>query len=96
MDPTKGHEISKTRPVIIVSPDEFNDRLATVIIAPLTTKIRDHYPFRPQFDLQGTLNQIALDQIRCVDKTRLIKLIGTLPSKTMQETIEILQAMFSF
>lgn len=96
MNPTKGHEIAKTRPVVIVSPEEMNEHLATVIIAPLTTKIRDNYPFRPRFDLQDTENQIALDQIRCVDKTRLMKRIGELPLRTAQEVVESLHAMFAF
>ena len=75
LDPTLGSEIKKTRPCVIVSPDEANRHLATVIIAPMTTKGRN-YPTRVPCRFQGKSGQIVLDQLRTVDKTRLVKRLG--------------------
>ena len=75
LDPTTGHEIQKTRPCLVISPDEMNDNLGTVIIAPMTTKSHA-YPSRVQVSFQDKKGWIVLDQIRTVDKRRLIKGLG--------------------
>ena len=94
LDPTLGTEIKKTRPAIIISPDEMNDELATAIIAPMTTTKR-HWPSRIEISFKGKDGQIALDQIRAVDKTRLIKKIGTAQEKTCDKILKVLQEIFS-
>ncbi|MBI4560212.1 MAG: type II toxin-antitoxin system PemK/MazF family toxin [Candidatus Hydrogenedentes bacterium] len=71
LDPTVGTEISKTRPCLVVSPDELNQVLATALIAPITTRFRD-YPCRVTCKFRRKTGQIALDQIRCVDRERLL------------------------
>jgi mRNA interferase MazF len=73
LDPTIGSEIKKTRPCVVVSPDEMNRHIATVIIAPMTTKGKA-YPTRVVCQFQGKDGQIILDQIRTIDKTRLVEL----------------------
>ena len=75
LNPTKGAEIKKTRPAVIISPDEMNSTIKTVIIAPLTSTIRA-YPFRVECTFQKKNGQLALDQIRSLDKKRLIKKLG--------------------
>ena len=75
LDPTLGSEIRKTRPCLIVSPDEMNRHIATVIIAPMTTRGRD-YPTRVPCRFQGKQGQVVLDQLRTVDKVRLVKRLG--------------------
>lgn len=94
LDPTVGAEIQKTRPCVVVSPDEMNRNIRTVIVAPLTTRGRA-YPTRLAFEFEGKQGQIVLDQIRTVDKTRLIKHLGVLDRRTQQETVEILAEMFT-
>ena len=91
-NPTKGHEVKKIRPCVIVSPDELNNFLATVIIAPLTTKVRN-YPFRPMIKLGKVSGSIMLDQIRCIDKSRLTKRIGELPEKSIMDVKNVLKEM---
>jgi len=91
-EPAKGHEIRKIRPCAIISPDELNRHLATVIIAPVTTKFKS-YPFRPAIRLENTSGTIMLDQIRCVDKTRLRKRIGRLSPQTIASVKSILDEM---
>ncbi len=95
LDPTVGKEIKKTRPCLIISPDEMNENISTVIVAPMTSRIRN-YPSRVTCDFQGTKGQIVLDQIRTVDKVRLIKKLGTITDQSQYEVIQILQEMFSF
>lgn len=95
LDPTIGKEIKKTRPCLIISPDEMNDFISTVIVAPMTTKIRN-YPSRITCLFQDNKGQIVLDQIRTVDKSRLIKKLGVIDDKSQFEVIEVLQEMFSF
>ena len=75
LDPTIGSEIQKTRPCLVISPNEINHHIATVIVAPMTTKGQT-YPTRVTCQFQGQNGQIVLDQIRTVDKTRLVKFIG--------------------
>ncbi len=95
LDPTIGKEIKKTRPCLIISPDEMNDNISTVIIAPMTSRIRN-YPTRVNCDFQGVKGQIVLDQIRTVDKIRLVKKLGVIDKQTQKEVLQILQEMFSF
>jgi mRNA interferase MazF len=94
LDPTIGKEIKKTRPCVIVSPNEMNYNISTVIIAPLTSRLRN-YPTRVPCKVEGKQGQIVLDQIRTVDKIRLIKRIGTLNIITKTKVLNVLKEMFS-
>jgi mRNA interferase MazF len=94
LDPTIGSEIKKTRPCLIVSPDEMNRHINTVIIAPMTTKGRP-YPTRVPCKFQGKQGQIVLDQIRTVDKVRLVKKIGRIDSQAQSDVLTVLIEMFS-
>ena len=82
LDPTVGHEIKKTRPCLVVSPDEMNRHIATVIIAPMTTKSRG-YPTRVKVTFKRKTGWIILDQIRTVDKRRLVKKLGIITGQTI-------------
>ena len=93
LDPTQGREIKKTRPATIISPNEMNDHISTVIIAPMTTKGRN-YPTRVSCKFQSKNWQIILDQIRIVDKSRLVKRLGKIEKSTAEEMLNILQEMF--
>ncbi|MBT0664676.1 type II toxin-antitoxin system PemK/MazF family toxin [Geobacter pelophilus] len=94
LDPTVGHEIRKARPCLIISPDEMNRYVATVIVAPMTTKGRD-YPTRVSCSLQGKNGQVVLDQIRTVDKARLVQKLGKAGKNTQEEVLSILAEMFA-
>ncbi len=94
LDPTIGREIRKTRPCLVISPDEMNHYISTVIVAPMTTKGRP-YPTRIPCSFQGKKGQIVLDQIRTVDKKRLVKSLGQISKKAQTRTLEVLQEMFS-
>jgi len=94
LDPTRGSEIRKTRPCVVVSPDEMNRHIRTVIIAPMTSKRRD-YPTRVNLTFQRTRGQVALDQIRTVDKSRLTKKLGHLPKARARDVSGTLVEMFS-
>lgn len=94
LDPALGREIQKTRPCTIVSPDEMNRHIQTVIIAPMTTKGRK-YPSRVECEFDGKQGKIVLDQIRAVDKTRLVKKLGELADKTQEEVLRVLGKMFA-
>ena len=94
LDPTRGSEIKKTRPCVVVSPDEMNKHIRTVIIAPLTTKGHP-YPTRVTCVFDGKVGQVVLDQIRTVDKRRLVKYLGRLDSSTSSLVLEVLRRMFS-
>jgi mRNA interferase MazF len=94
LDPTLGTEIKKTRPCVIVSPDELNDHLRTVIIAPMTTGGRA-CPWRPRCRFQHRAGFVALDQLRTVDTERLLKPLGQLGSSTVDAVLERLQEMFA-
>ena len=94
LDPTKGSEIKKTRPCLIVSPQEMNDYLHTVIIAPMTTKARPA-EFRIPITHDKKQGLILLDQIRVIDKTHLVKKIGSSSPKTLQASLGILQEAFA-
>lgn len=94
LNPTKGAEIKKTRPAVIISPDEMNNTIKTVIIAPLTSTIRA-YPFRVDCTFQRKNGQIALDQIRSLDKKRLIKKMGNFSAPKINTILGRLSLIFS-
>lgn len=94
LDPTIGVEIKKTRPCAIISPNEMNRQIKTVIIAPMTTK-GIAYPTRVACKFQGKQGQVVLDQIRTVDKARLVKRLGRLDGKTQSELLTVLGKMFA-
>ena len=94
LDPTIGSEIQKTRPCLIISPDEMNRHIATVIVAPMTTKGRP-YPTRVPVRFQGKAGQIVLDQIRAVDKARLVKQLGRVNPQVQGEVLALLAEMFA-
>jgi mRNA interferase MazF len=94
LDPTIGSEIQKTRPCLIISPNEINHHIATVIVAPMTTKGQP-YPTRVTCQFQGQNGQIVLDQIRTVDKTRLVKLLGQITTEEQKTVLDILAEMFA-
>jgi mRNA interferase MazF len=94
LDPTIGSEIQKTRPCLIISPNEMNNSIATVIIAPMTTKGRD-YPSRVNCTFEEKDGQIVLDQIRTVDKRRLVKKLGAIVKETQGQVISVLLEMFA-
>lgn len=94
LDPTRGDEIQKTRPCVIVSPDELNANLRTFIVAPLTTGGHP-YPFRVSCKFQRRSGHIVLDQIRTVDRERLVRRLGKLSSSTLGRALVILQEMFT-
>ncbi|MFL6283051.1 MAG: type II toxin-antitoxin system PemK/MazF family toxin [Pyrinomonadaceae bacterium] len=94
LDPTVGSEIQKTRPCLVVSPDEMNRFIRTVIVAPMTTK-GAQYPTRVPCRLQGKQGQIVLDQIRTVDKARLVKRLGKVGEQTRAEVLSVLGEMFA-
>ncbi len=94
LDPTRGSEIKKTRPCVIVSPDDINDHLETVIVAPMTTVTRA-YPWRVACRFQNRSGFVAVDQLRTVDGDRLIQRLGKLSSDTTEQVLATLQEMFS-
>ena len=95
LDPTVGSEIQKTRPCLIVSPDEMNRHIRTVIVAPMTTADKD-YPTRVSCKFKKKKGQIVLDQIRTIDKTRLVKKLDSINPETHLEVISVLQRLFAF
>lgn len=94
LDPTVGHEIKKTRPCVVISPDEMNSFISTVIVAPMTTKNR-RYPTRVGCKFKGKHAEIVLDQIRTVDKERLVKHLGIIEAPARRKTLAVLQEMFA-
>ena len=94
LDPTVGSEIKKSRPCVIISPPELNAHLRTVIVAPMTSK-GFATPFRIPVTHAGTKGLVVLDQLRTVDKTRLVKRMGSVSSKTLNATLTTLQEMFT-
>ena len=95
LDPTIGSEIKKTRPCLIISPEEINLHIRTVIVAPMTTAGKD-YPTHVPCDFQNKRGQIVLDQIRTIDKSRLLKKLGVIDPQTQVEVISILQRLFAY
>jgi mRNA interferase MazF len=94
LDPTIGSQIQKTRPCLIISPDEMNRFIKTVIVAPMTTR-GNSYPTRVSCKFQGKQGQVVLDQIRTVDKTRLVRRLGKVAQQTQAEVLSVLGEMFA-
>lgn len=94
LDPTVGSEIKKSRPCVVISPPEMHDHLRTAIVAPMTTGSRSA-PFRIPVTHGGKQGLILLDQIRAIDKTRLISKLGSLNKKTLEATLQSLQEIFA-
>ena len=94
LDPTVGSEIKKTRPCLIISPDEMNRHITTVIVAPMTTKGRP-YPTRVACRFQGKDGQIVLDQVRTIDQTRLLRSLGQISKSTQADVLDTLAEMFA-
>ena len=94
LEPTEGAEIQKTRPCLVVSPDEVNESLRTVIVAPMTTTERA-YPTRVHVRFQAKHGQVALDRIRAVDRQRLVRKLGTVSGETAQAVSSVLVEMFT-
>ena len=95
LDSTVGSEIKKIRPCLIISPDEMNRHIRTVIVAPMTTAGKE-YPTRISCTFKKKRGQIVTDQIRTIDKSRLIKRLGTIDPNTQLEVIAVLQRLFAF
>ena len=94
LDPTLGREIRKTRPCVVVSPDELNGALSTFIVAPLTTGSHP-YPFRIPCRFAGKSGHVVLDQIRTVDRARLVKKVGRVSPAALEQVLGVLQEMFA-
>lgn len=92
LDPTIGHEIRKTRPCLVISPDEMNRNIKTVIIAPMTTQSRN-YPTRVSLTFQGKKGWVVLDQIRTIDQQRMIKRLGKISEKSIDDVKRVIQQM---
>ena len=95
LDPTVGSEIKKIRPCLVISPDEMNRHIRTVIVSPMTTAGKE-YPTRISCTFKKKKSQIVTDQIRTIDKSRLIKRLGTIDPNTQLEVIAVLQRLFAF
>lgn len=93
LDPSQGAEIKKTRPCLVISPDEMNKYIKTLIVAPMTSKMRD-YPTRVPVVFGGKEGSIVLDQIRTIDKSRIIKKLGKINGETASLVLETLGKMF--
>ena len=94
LDPSVGSEIHKTKPCLVISPDEINRFINTIIVAPMTTKGRP-YPTRVPLKFKSKRGHVVLDQIRTVDKTRLVKKLGQVDSQTQRAVLSLLNEMFS-
>ena len=94
LDPTIGSEIQKTRPCLVISPDEMNRHISTVIVAPMTTKGRE-YPTRVSCTFRGKRGQVVLDQIRTIDKSRLVRRLGHVDNRIQRGVLGVLSEMFS-
>ena len=94
LDPTQGSEIKKTRPALVISPNEMNQTLRTVLVAPMTTTLRN-FPSRVKTTFQDKKGEIALDQMRVVDRSRLVKKLGIIHHAAAKKTLAVLQEIFS-
>lgn len=94
LDPARGSEIKKTRPCVVVSPNELNDHLGTLLVAPMTTGGHS-YPFRVACRFQKKDGYIVLDQVRTVDRARLVRRLGRLTPGTLSKSLRVLQEMFA-
>lgn len=95
LDPTVGTEIKKIRPCLVISPDEMNRHIQTVTIAPVTTQIRATYPTRITCEFGNQQGQVVLDQLRAVDKIRLVKQLGQLDKISRKKVLQVLSEMFA-
>jgi mRNA interferase MazF len=93
LDPARGAEIKKTRPCLVISPDDMNETLQTVLVAPMTTTQR-RYPTRVNIAFRNKTGQVALDQLRAVARERLIRRLGTVSTRAVQEVADVLVEMF--
>ena len=93
LEPARGREIRKTRPCVIVSPDDLNDELSTFVVAPMTTGGHP-YPFRIPCQFRRKVGFVVLDQIRTVDADRLVRRLGRLSSPTLKKCLSVLREMF--
>lgn len=93
LDPTVGSEIKKKRPCVIVSPNEMNEHLATIVVCPITSQSKN-YPTRVKFDLEGQTNWLVIDQIRTIDKIRITKTIGHLDDETIPRVKSVIRETF--
>ncbi len=93
LDPTVGSEIKKKRPCLIVSPNEMNKHLATIVVCPITSQSKN-YPTRVRFDLEGQTNWIVIDQIRTLDKSRVTKTIGLLDEGTIEQVKDVIRETY--
>jgi len=93
LDPSKGSEIKKTRPCLVVSPDEMNESLQTTLVAPMTTTLRS-YPTRVNMVFRGKAGQVALDQLRAIDRQRLVRRLGVITARAAREVSSVLVEMF--
>ncbi|WP_028667692.1 type II toxin-antitoxin system PemK/MazF family toxin [Runella zeae] len=93
LDPTIGSEIKKKRPCLVVSPNEMNKHLATIVICPITSQSKN-YPTRVSFDLQGQQNWIVIDQIRTIDQSRITNTIGKLDDDTIEQVKAVIKEAF--
>lgn len=92
LDPTIGHEIRKSRPCLILSPNEMNDSIATLIVAPMTTRGKD-YPSRVSLTFQGKQGWIVLDQIRTIDRSRCVRKLGRIPAPVVTKVKQVIREM---
>ena len=93
LDPTIGSEMKKTRPCVIISPNEMNKHLKTIVIAPMTSNLKS-YPTRVLMQHNDTSGTIAIDQIKTIDKSRIVKILGQLTEKEIKKTKEIIKETF--
>ena len=94
LDPTLGSEIQKTRPCVVLSPDELNGALRTLIVAPMTTAGRD-YPWRVPTVFAAKAGRVALDQLRTIDRARVVRRLGTLDGEASRRVLDRLAEMFA-
>jgi len=94
LDPVEGSEIAKTRPAVIVSDEQMNRLLSTVVVCPVTSRLHPHWPSRIQIPLDGRQSEIAVDQIRTIDKKRLGRMIGTVDSASASEIRHVITEMY--
>jgi mRNA interferase MazF len=93
LDPTVGSEIKKKRPCLIVSPNEMNKHLATIVVCPITSQSKN-YPTRVCFDLEGQINWVVIDQIRTIDKSRVTKTIGHLDNEMIEQVKDVIRETY--
>jgi mRNA interferase MazF len=94
LDPAKGSEIRKTRPCLVVSPDSMNSRIRTLIVAPLTSTSKP-WPTRVPCNFDGRSGHVALDQIRTIDKSRIVRILGRMDPASSQAVLDVLQEIFA-